>query len=401
MHAQLLKKNKNAMCLKWLFLVLKYDIMKTYLRRKIMLVSCHGIELSEAFLSVSKAISNKITNPILEGIKVVAEDDTLTLCATDTELSIEKKIKANIKEEGEAVVPGKFITEFVKKLTNEMIELELNEKNQMIIKYDDSQTIIQCYNVLEYPSFKKLESLEYFGISKKDLKTIISKTIFSVSVDDSRPILKGVLFDVDKNTLNAIALDGYRLAKVKKNISSNLTTSIVIPAKSLNEISRLLDDSEEIINVYVDKSSLMVDFGSTKVTTRLLEGDFVNYKQIISANYETVAIINKGQFEDALERASLLSKVGQGNCVKFEVKEKNLCITSNSELGNVKENVPVSTTGKELLIAFNARYFIENLKANSDEFVKICFNSPANPCVIVPVEGDEFLYLILPVRMIG
>ncbi len=366
-----------------------------------MIVSCHGIELSDAFMSVSKAISNKITNPILEGIKIVAEDDTLTLSATDTELSIEKKIKANIKEEGEAVVPGKFITEFIKKLTNEMIELELNDKNQMIIKYDDSQSTIQCYNVLEYPSFKKLESANYFGIAKKDLKTLIAKTIFSVAVDDSRPILKGVLFDIDKNTINAIALDGYRLAKVKKNITSSLTTSIVIPAKSLNEISRLLDDSEDVINVYVDKSTIMVDFGDTKLTSRLLEGDFVNYKQIIAANYETVCVINKGQFEDALERASLLSKVGQGNCVKFDVKEKNLCITSNSELGHVKENVPVNTTGKELLIAFNARYFIENLRANSDEFVKICFNSPANPCVIVPVEGDEFLYLILPVRMIG
>lgn len=366
-----------------------------------MIVSCHGIELSDAFLSVSKAISNKITNPILEGIKIVAEDDTLTLSATDTELSIEKKVKANIKEEGEAVVPGKFITEFVKKLTNEMVELELNDKNQMLIKYDDSQTIIQCYNVAEYPSFKKLESTEFFGIAKKDLKTLIAKTIFSVAVDDSRPILKGVLFDIDKNEVNAIALDGYRLAKVKKNISSNLVASLVIPAKSLNEISRLLDDSDDIINVYVDKSTIMVDFGDTKLTSRLLEGDFVNYKQIIAANYETICVINKGQFEDALERASLLSKVGQGNCVKFDVKEKNLCITSNSELGNVKENVPVSTTGKELLIAFNARYFIENLKANSDEFVKICFNSPANPCVIVPVEGDEFLYLILPVRMIG
>lgn len=366
-----------------------------------MLVSCHGIELSDAFMSVSKAISNKITNPILEGIKIVAEDDTLTFSATDTELSIEKKIKANIKTEGEAVVPGKFITEFIKKLTNEMIELELNERNQMIIKYDDSQSIIQCYNVLEYPSFKSIESLDYFGISKKDLKTIINKTIFSVAVDDSRPILKGVLFDIDKNSLNAIALDGYRLAKVKKNIVSNLTMSIVIPARSLAEISRLLDDSDDIVNVYVDKSTLMVDFGDTKLTTRLLEGDFVNYKQIIAANYETVCVINKEQFEDALERASLLSKVGQGNCVKFEVKEKNLCITSNSELGNVKENVPVNMTGKELLIAFNARYFIENLKANNDEFVKICFNSPANPCVIVPVEGDEFLYLILPVRMIG
>ncbi len=366
-----------------------------------MIVSCHGIELSDAFLSVSKAISNKITNPILEGIKIIAEDDTLTFSATDTELSIERKIKANIKEEGEAVVPGKFITEFIKKLTNEMIELELNDKNQMIIKYDDSQSTIQCYNVLEYPAFKKLESENFFGITKKDLKTLIAKTIFSVAVDDSRPILKGVLFDIDKDTINAVALDGYRLAKVKKNISSNLTTSIVVPAKSLNEISRLLDDSDDIINVYVDKSTLMVDFGETKLTSRLLEGDFVNYKQIIAANYETICVINKVQFEDALERASLLSKVGQGNCVKFEVKEKNLCITSNSELGNIKENVPTNTTGKELLIAFNARYFIENLHANSNEFVKICFNSPANPCVIVPVEGDEFLYLILPVRMIG
>lgn len=366
-----------------------------------MLVSCHGIELSDAFLSVSKAISNKITNPILEGIKIVAEDDTLTLSATDTELSIEKKIKANIKVEGEGVVPGKFITEFVKKLTNEMIELEINEKNQMMIRYDDSQTIIQCYNVLEYPSFKGVETGAYFGISQKDLKTIINKTIFSVAVDDSRPILKGVLFDIENNTLNAIALDGYRLAKVKKNIISNLDLNIVVPAKSLSEISRLLDDSDDIINIYVDKTTLMVDFGDTKLTTRLLEGDFVNYKQIIAANYETVCVVNKEQFEDALERASLLSKVGQGNCVKFEVKEKNLCITSNSELGNVKENVPVNMNGKELLIAFNARYFIENLKANSDEFVKVCFNSPANPCVIVPVEGEEFLYLILPVRMIG
>lgn len=366
-----------------------------------MLVSCHGVELSDAFLSVSKAISNKITNPILEGIKIVAEGDILTLSATDTELSIERKIRANVKTEGEAVVPGKFITEFIKKLTNEMIELELNEKNQMIIKYDDSHSIIQCYNAAEYPAFRKVETSNYFGIAKKDLKTIINKTIFSVSIDDSRPILKGVLFDIDKNTLNAIALDGYRLAKVKKNITSGLEIKIVIPAKSLGEISRLLDDSEEIINVYVDRNTLMVDFGETKVTTRLLEGDFVNYKQIISANYETVCVINKAQFEDALERASLLSKVGQGNCVKFEVKEKNLCITSNSELGNVKENVAINMTGKELLIAFNARYFIENLKANSDEFVKICFNSSANPCVIVPVEGDEFLYLILPVRIIG
>ncbi len=366
-----------------------------------MLVSCHGVDLSDAFLSVSKAISTKITNPILEGIKLVAEDDTLTLSATDTELSIERKIKANIKEEGEAVVPGKFITEFVKKLTNEMVELELNEKNQMLIKYDDSHTVIQCYNVVEYPSFSTLESNNYFGISKKDLKTIVLKTKFAVALDDSRPILKGVLFDIDKNVLNAVALDGYRLSKVKKNIKSSFTKSIVIPLKSLDEIARLLDDTDDIINIYVDNNTLMVDFGNTKLTTRLLEGDFVNYRQIINANYETICVVNKFQFEDSLERASLLSKIGQGNCVKFDIKDKNICITSNSELGNIKENVPVNTTGKDLTIAFNARYFIDALKVCQDDFVKICLNTPASPCVIVPVEGDEFLFLILPVRMLN
>ena len=155
-----------------------------------MLVSCQGLELSEAFLRVSKAISNKTTNPILEGIKIIAEDETLTMSATDTELTIEKKIKADVKGEGETVVPGRFITEFVKKLTNTEIELEVNDKNQMTIRYEDSESVIQCYNPVEYPGFKRVDSKEYFGISQKDFKTCVNKTIFSVALDDSRPILK-------------------------------------------------------------------------------------------------------------------------------------------------------------------------------------------------------------------
>lgn len=173
-----------------------------------MLVNCQGLDLSEAFLRVSKAISNKTTNPILEGIKIIAEDGTLTMSATDSELSIEKKIKADVKIEGETVVPGRFITEFVKKLTNSEIELSLNEKNQLVIKYEDSQSMIQCYNPIEYPGFKKIETEEFFGISKKDFKTCVNKSIFSVAIDDSRPILKGVLFDINNNELNTVALDG-------------------------------------------------------------------------------------------------------------------------------------------------------------------------------------------------
>lgn len=366
-----------------------------------MLVSCQGLELSDALLRVSKAISNKITNPILEGIKIIAEDGTLTMSATDTELSIEKKIKAEVKAEGETVVPGRFITEFVKKLTNSIIELEVNDKNQLFIRYEDSESMIQCYNPVEYPGFKRIQTNEYFGISQKDFKICVNKSIFSVALDDSRPILKGVLFDINNNELNVVALDGYRLARVKKHINSNIVKSIVVPARSLSELSKLIDDSDDIINIYIDQYTIMVDLGDTKVTSRLLEGDYINYKQIIPVNYETFVIINKEQFEQSLERATLLSKTSNNNFVKFDIKENNLCITSNSELGNIKENIPVNVSGKDLVISFNPRYFLESLRVNTNEFVKICFNKASTPCVIVPTEEDEFLYLILPVRVIG
>lgn len=366
-----------------------------------MLLNCMGLELSDAFLKVSKAISNKVTNPILEGIKISAEDNELTLSATDTDLSIEKKIKADIKVEGETVVPGKFITEFVKKLSNSDIELEVNEKNQLLIRYDGNESVIQCYNPVEYPGFKKLKTDEWFGVSQKDLKSLISKTIFSVAMDDSRPILKGVLFDIDQKEINAVALDGYRLAKVKKKVSANIKKQIVIPTRSLNEISKLLEDSDEIINIYIDANAIMIDTADTKIISRLLEGDFVNYKQIIPMNYETFVIVNKTQLEDALERVSLLSKIGQNNFVKFDIKESSLNLTSNSEIGNIKEKISAVLNGKDVTIAFNPRFILESLKANSEEFVKLCLNTASNPCVIVPTEGDEFLYLILPVRMFG
>ena len=366
-----------------------------------MLLNCSGLELSDAFLRVSKALSNKPTNPILEGIKISAEDNELTLSATDTDLSIEKKIKADIKVEGETVVPGKFITEFVKKLSNSEIELEVNDKNQLLIRYDGNESIIQCYKVIEYPGFKKLKTDEWFGISQKDLKALISKTIFSVALDDSRPILKGVLFDIDQKEISAVALDGYRLARVKKKSTANVKKQIVVPTRSLNEISKLLDDSDDIINVYIDSNAIMIDTVDTKIISRLLEGDFVNYKQIIPMNYETFVIVNKLQLEDALERVSLLSKVGQNNFVKFDIKEGAVQLTSNSEIGNIKEKISAVLNGKDVTIAFNPRFILESLKASNDEFVKLCLNTSSNPCVIVPTEGDEFLYLILPVRMFG
>lgn len=362
---------------------------------------CDGLDLSDAVMKVIKATSQKTTNPVLEGIKLVAEDDTLTLSATDLELSMEKSIKAEVFIDGETVVPGKFFAEYIKKLTNEQIELTCNERNMLEIKYTDSTGNIQALSAEEFPTMKRLENAEYFEITSKDLKSLITKSVFCVSTEDSRPILKGVLFEISDKKIKAVALDGYRLAMVNKdliNSSSNFTC--IVPARSLNEISKLLEDSDAVIKVHVTKNYLMADVNDTKIITRLLEGDFINYKQIIPTQFTTEVTINKAQLEDALDRASLLSRIDRNNLVKFDITDKLMILSSKSDIGDIKENITVALTGNDLTIAFNVRYFNEALRVINDEFIKLSFTVPSAPCILKSSETDEYVYLILPVRVV-
>lgn len=362
---------------------------------------CEGLELSDALLKVSKGTSNKTTNPILEGIKLTAEESSLTLTATDLELSIEKTIRGEIMLEGETVVPGRLFSEYIKKLNNEEIELNLNENNVLTIKYTDSIGKIACLNPAEFPQIKQVDYDDYFEIKQKDLKALINKTIFSVAVEDSRPILKGCKIEVNNNKVTAVALDGYRLALVNKEIvSTTKDFNIIVSARSLSEISKLLEDNDEIVKVYIQRNHLMVELDNTKITTRLLDGDYLNYRQIIPSSFSTNLVLNKDQLENALERASLLSRIDKNNLVKFDITDKVMVLSSKSELGDIKENITISLTGNDLSIAFNARYFSEALRVVNNEFLKLSFTSTVAPCIITPNEGDEFLYLILPVRII-
>lgn len=367
-----------------------------------MKVVCDGLDLSVATSQVIKAISNRTTNQVLEGIKLEAKGDKLKLSATDLELAIQKTIKAEIKEEGETVIPGRFFSEFIKKLTNEKIELQLNEKNQLKINYTDSESFVQCYNVLEFPNLNIIEDKEYFVIKQKDFKNLINKSIFSTALDDTRPVLKGCCFEIEESTVNSIGLDGYRLAFVKKPIVTSTTRkSIIVPSKSLMEICKFLEDNDEEIKVCIQKNFLMVEVDDTKIITRLIDGDFINYKQIIPKDFTTTITLSKNIFEEAIERTSVLSRAEKNNLVKFDIKDKVLTLTSNSDIGNIKENIGISLKGNDLTIAFNARYFSECLRTLSDEAIKINFNMPSSPCVITPNDGEEYLYLILPVRIIN
>lgn len=365
-----------------------------------MYFKCDGLDLSEAVNKVLKATSTKTTAPILEGIKLSAHNDCLVLSATDLELSIQKTIKAEVVSEGETVVPGKLFCEYLRKLVNEQISFELNEKNQLKISYTDSVGYIQCMEVVEFPEIKDIGKDEYFEISKNNFKNLINKVLFAIATDDSRPILKGVKFEIIDKDIKLVALDGYRLS-ISSNKVENSTSdfTFVVPGRCLGEISRMMD-GEEIVKVYIHSNNMMVDMEDTVITTRLLEGQFINYKQILSTNFATTVTINKSQLEDAIERASILSKIDKNNLVKFDIKENVLTLTSDSEIGNVKENITVAMKGSDITIAFNSKYFTDCLRTVEDEFVKINFTNSILPCVITPSETDEFLFLILPVRML-
>ena len=359
---------------------------------------CDGLELSEAISVVSKAISNKTTSQILEGIKIVCEDDKLVLSATDLEMSIEKTIRAEVETNGETVVPGRLFGEYIKKLTNQQLECELNERNQLKITYTDSEGCLQCMEINEFPQIKELEKDSYFEISKEDFKGLINNVFYAVAQDDSRPILKGILIETEGTNIKAVAVDGCRLSISNKKLTMSTSDfKLIIPGKNLNEIVKMMDN-EGTIKVFVHSNNIMVDLGDTIIINRLIDGQFINYRQIVPKDFSTVVTINKEQLEDAIDRASVLSRIDKNNLVKFDIKEKNLMLTSNSEIGNTKENITVGVKGNDLTISFNSKYFSDCLRVIDNTYVKINFNSQIQPCVISPCEGEDFVFLILPVK---
>lgn len=363
---------------------------------------CNGNDLSDAVGKVFKAVSVRTTNPIMEGIKLKAEKGTLTLTATDSELAIEKSIVADVREDGEAVVPGRFFSEFVKKLNREQIELYLDEKYRLRIRYMDSEGTLQCMPATEYPAIYELTDAQYFQIQQKELKDLVNKIAFSVSMDDSRPILKGVLLELDDIAVTGVALDGYRMAKCSKPIEK--TTAMmraVVPARCLNEIARLLSDTEDLIQINIQKNYMLVDLDHTRITTRLLDGDFVNHRSIVPSGFETVVTIPREQFEDGLERAMLLARSDRNNLVYFDISENIMQLSSNSDIGNITEKIAVKLSGNDISIAFNARYFSELLRYIDCNNIVIKFINSSSPCVVVPDGAvEDFMYLILPVKMI-
>ncbi|MCB2290626.1 DNA polymerase III subunit beta [Clostridium sp. CS001] len=360
---------------------------------------CEKNILQEAISNVQKAITGKSTMSILLGILIVAKNGEVTLIGSDTDLSIEAKIKAEVVEEGSVVLDSKLFGEIIRKLPNSTIEITSAENNAIKIVCEKSNATIIHMNSDDYPKLPSIIENMVFSISQKVLKNMMRGTTFAVAQDETRPILTGVLFEIKDRKLNLVSLDGYRVAFRSESVDSDYSINAVIPGKTLSEVSKILEETDEFVNITFTPNHILFNLGKTKVVSRLLEGEFIKYNSIIPEEYNLKITAKRSELLNCIERASLMAKEGNTNLVKFNIEEDTMVITSNSQLGKSREELNIILQGEPLQIAFNSKYLIELLKIMEEEEIIMEFSSGVNPCVVKNKEKDNCTYMVLPVRI--
>ncbi|MBE5744970.1 MAG: DNA polymerase III subunit beta [Clostridiales bacterium] len=359
---------------------------------------CEGMTLSEAAFIVSKACAIRTMTPVLECIKIKAENDGLLLTAYDGEISIEKKIKAEVLEEGEICVNGRFFADFMGKISYNEVIINSDDKG-IVVRYGDSETNIQTLPTDDFPIFngEQISKEKYFEIKQNDLKELISKVTFCCATDESRPILKGCLLEAKEGKLYATALDGLRMASGFKETTDGGDMKIVCPARTLTEISRMLE-GDETLKIYADKNRLSVEVNDTVITSRLYAGEFVRKENIYPINFASQVIVKKSELMQSIERAGVLTRGDKNNLVVFDIKSDKIVINANSDMGKIEETVNTELDGKELKIAMNGKYLLDAVKALTEENIVLSFNMPNSPFTIENEEDKCFQYLVMPMR---
>ncbi|GIN64516.1 DNA polymerase III subunit beta [Robertmurraya siralis] len=367
--------------------------------------------LVQSVQDVMKAVTSRTTIPILTGIKIVAEDEGVTLTGSDSDISIESFIPreeegdeiVEIKQKGAIVLQAKFFSEIVKKLPTDFVEMEVQSQLQIVIRSGKSEFNLNGLDPDEYPRLPQVEEEDAFKIPTDLLKALIRQTVFAVSTSETRPVLTGVNWKVENGELICIATDSHRLAlrKAKVELEADKQFNVVIPGKSLNELSKILDDNNELVDIVITENQVLFKAKHLLFFSRLLEGNYPDTSRLIPAENKTEVIVNTKDFLHAIDRASLLAREGRNNVVRLATLEnKGIEISSNTpEIGKVVEELIAQTIdGEELKISFSAKYVMDALKTLEGHEIKISFTGAMRPFVIRPLNDDSLLQLILPVR---
>lgn len=358
-------------------------------------------ELSKALNLVSTAISNRSTMNILKGILVEVSDGVLRLTGTDNFIRIEKRLEVIEYENGSAVIPAKLFSDIIRKLSGDMVSVSVNEEKRAEISTSSSNFNIVTFPADEFPEANAVSTDNSITVNKENLISMVRKTSFAASRDDARGVLTGILINSKKDMIDVVALDGFRIAAAcTDNISDN-ENEIIISSQMMDTLCSILSDSETEngeVDFMFDEKKAEIKTSDSIIQISLLDGKFVNYENLIPSEFATEVTISRSLLKESIERASLLALDGRNNLIRLTFKDDTLFITSRSDSGNVREEIPAVIMGNNIEIGFNSKYLLEGLKAIEDENIFIKLNSNINPCIIQPSSGN-YTYLLLPVRL--
>ena len=373
-----------------------------------MTLTCDKQQLQDALGLAIRAVSTRTTMPILECVLLNAQYGVgLTISASNLEINIETvPIHADITMPGSVALDAKLFSEIIRKMPGEVVSIAADEKNSVQVKSGRSRLMIHGQPGDEFPVMSETDLIpinQGYVIKAQILKDMIRQTIFSVSTDQSKLVLTGELIEVKDNTMRMVAVDMYRISYKSTPLPGDCADSkAIVPAKALNELSRMLpSDENEEVRVQLTDKRIVFRAGNFTLASNLLEGEFIRYDQIFNEDFITVVEINRLDLLNAFERALLVvATETKTRAVKLEINDDDLIISSDSERGETEDGVPCKTDGKSLTISFNPRYFIEALRAVEDEKIVLKFNTQLSPCTIrsTQEDGADYKYLIVPVR---
>ncbi len=368
-------------------------------------------QLINGVQDVMKAISSRTAIPILTGMKIEAKSNGITLTGSDSDISIESHIPAEENgivhveqiEEGSIVVQARYFPDIIRKLPEKTVEIETDSNLKVTIRSGKAEFNLNGQDAEEYPQLPKLQTDNSFEIPTDLFKSLIKQTVFAVSTMETRPILTGVNMKLENETLTFTATDSHRLASREIPVKENNgdLPSIVVPGKSLTELNKILDDTEENVEISVTNNQILFRTKHLNFLSRLLDGNYPETSRLIPEQSKTILHVKTKELINTIDRASLLAKEERNNVVKLTTKGDNLLeITSNSpEVGRVAEEIAVqSIEGEELKISFSSKYMLDALKAVENDEVKVEFTGAMRPFIIKPANNDPILQLILPVR---
>ncbi|MFH1779446.1 MAG: DNA polymerase III subunit beta [Candidatus Omnitrophota bacterium] len=356
--------------------------------------------LQKGIQTVQNAASQKSSLPILFNILLeTVKNNKIRLVATDLEIGIISTIDAEIQEEGAISIPAKKISDIVKELPGIKLSLSAKKNNQIIIKCEKSTFKMMGLPKDEFPKVPELVDKDVLTLPQKLLKTMLNMTLFAVSKDETRYILTGVLFMAMESKLRLVATDGRRLATIEKEIpkSGGLVKKVIIPTKAVSELTRILKDEGEV-KISFSENQLSFELDDTLLITRLIEGEYPNYEQVIPKQVEEKIRLNKDLFYSAIKRASLFT-APDSQSIKLEAFKNKLIISKSAQDGSEsREEIDCDYNGEEMTMGFNPNYLMDVLKNIDEEEVGFELTSPDKPGVI-RAGGNSYIYIILPMQL--